>query len=125
MGRPDVAVITAVSAAHTEGLGTLADVARVVHISPLHFCRIFKEIDGRTVHKALTELRVLRLVESIIEGDAPALAALAPRLGFSSPSHLTTTVSATLGVAPSRLRSSLLDPEPAVMRSILQDLGRV
>ena len=81
----------------------LADLARAVHTSPFHLCRIFKRASGLPVHRYLTRLRLLEGLEALVEQDVP-LAGLALDLGFSSHSHFTDAFRCELGMAPSELR---------------------
>lgn len=81
----------------------LADLARAVHASPFHLCRIFKQASGLPVHRYLTRLRLLEGLEELVESDVP-LTELALDLGFSSHSHFTDAFRRELGMAPSELR---------------------
>ncbi len=86
---------------------SLERVASEISMSPHHFCRVFKERTGRTVHSSLIEMRLLSAVEAFEQGDAQRLTPLALRLGFSSGAHFSSTVSAWLGVRPSELKRAL------------------
>jgi AraC family transcriptional regulator len=82
----------------------LDDVARLVHTSPFHLARVFRERTGVPVHRYLTRLRLRTALERLADG-ADDLTLLALDLGFSSHSHFADTFRREFGRTPSQVRS--------------------
>ncbi|MCI0377678.1 MAG: AraC family transcriptional regulator [Gemmataceae bacterium] len=82
---------------------TLDDVARAVHTSPFHLCRIFQKHTGVPIHRYLAQLRLRAALERLQDG-ANDLTALALDLGFSSHSHFTDAFRREFGRTPSETR---------------------
>ncbi|MCI0638259.1 MAG: AraC family transcriptional regulator, partial [Gemmataceae bacterium] len=82
---------------------TLDDVARAVHASPFHLCRIFQKHTGVPIHRYLAQLRLRAALERLQDG-ADDLTALALDLGFSSHSHFTDAFRREFGRPPSVVR---------------------
>jgi AraC-like DNA-binding protein len=89
----------------------LADVARAVRCSPFHLCRIFKRQRGVSIGGYVRRLRLAHVLDSLGD-DGRTITDIALDTGFGSHSHLTTTVSHSLGVAPRDLRRRLLSATP-------------
>lgn len=85
---------------------SLQELAREVGSSPFHLSRVFRAMTGRTISQYRLRLRVHRVLDRLAEGESD-LAALASAVGFSDHSHMTRTVVAQLGEAPSALRQRL------------------
>ena len=109
-------------------LGELSD---AVGCSPFYLARVFRRVDGRSIHQYRLQQRLARSLERIATGHE--VAEVAFDLGFSSHSHFTATFRRAFGLTPvgfrrqataSRLRSlrpqrvpltvSLAAPEEAV-----------
>lgn len=82
---------------------SLDDLARIVHSSPYHLCRLFKKETGMTIHRYRTRLRLRESLERVLDG-AGSLTDLALDLGFSSHSHFTDAFRREFGLSPTRLR---------------------
>jgi AraC-like DNA-binding protein len=95
----------------------LADLARAVHTSPYHLCRLFKESVGMPIHRYLTRLRLLDGLESLAAADVP-LTGLALDLGFSSHSHFTAAFHRELGMTPSRFRQLASRERVGILKSL-------
>jgi AraC-like DNA-binding protein len=80
---------------------TLDQLARTVHVSPYHLCRIFKREAGLSIHRYLQRLRLLNALEHIAECPKDNLTVVALGHGFSSHSHFSTTFQREFGVSPS------------------------
>ncbi|MBY0312119.1 MAG: AraC family transcriptional regulator [Phycisphaerales bacterium] len=97
---------------------TIDQIARHVHASPFHLCRLFRRQTGQPIHKYLNRLR-LRVAIDRLEQHRSDLATLATSLGFASHSHFCDAFRREFGVPPSVMRERLLDlramqgsPEP-------------
>jgi AraC family transcriptional regulator len=95
----------------------LDDVARALHVSTYHLCRLFKEETGMTLHAYLRKLRLRDALERVAGGKTD-LGTLALELGFSSHSHFTTAFRKEFGLSP-RSAKQLTPREAAeMMRSL-------
>lgn len=68
---------------------TLAEIAKVVNLSPYHFARAFKRTTGKTPQQYLTERRVRRAKELLAQPNLP-LVEISAQVGFKNQSHFTT-----------------------------------
>jgi AraC-like DNA-binding protein len=84
----------------------LTTLAQRLVVSPFHLCRVFRAMNGTSLHDYRIELR-LRLALERLADRSTDLSRLAFELGFSSHSHFTQTFKARLGVTPSALRLEL------------------
>ncbi|GAA1218036.1 AraC family transcriptional regulator [Pseudonocardia alaniniphila] len=82
---------------------TLAEMAREAGLSTFHFLRVFKAATGRTPHRHLTELRV-EIARHHLENGSLPVGEIAYLCGFSSPAHLSTVFTRTVGTSPSAYR---------------------
>jgi len=85
----------------------LADLARVAHLSPHHFSRLFKQATGCTPYKYVLRSRVERARQLLRSGMA--IAEVVTVAGFSSHSQLTRHCQRLLGATPSELRRARID----------------
>jgi AraC-like DNA-binding protein len=95
---------------------SLDELARAVHTSPFHLCRIFHERTGMPVHRYHTRLRLRASLEPLAGGGTD-LTALALALGFASHSHFTDAFRREFGCTPCALRR-------AVGRGTLDELSK-
>lgn len=82
---------------------SLADMARVVGVSPSHFKSLFKAAIGVPAHRYVMRRRVARAVELIQAGGLP-LAKVAAATGFAHQSHLARAMRAVIGRTPGELQ---------------------
>jgi AraC-like DNA-binding protein len=83
----------------------LADVGRAVGASPAYLTHVFRRVEGASLHRYLTQLRLSRaLVELPYAND---LTTLALEVGFSSHSHFTAAFRQAFGCTPSTFRMSI------------------
>ncbi len=85
---------------------TLEDVARAVHTSPFHLCRIFRRYTALPVHRYLSRLRLRAALEPLADG-ARDLTSVALDCGFSSHSHFTDAFKREFGTTPSAFRRAV------------------
>lgn len=84
---------------------TRQQLADAVHLSPSHLARVFRSATGQTLHQRLSELRLQRARELLLESTM-AITQIAQEAGFQSFSHFTSTFKADVGVTPSKFRLS-------------------
>ncbi|WMT92584.1 AraC family transcriptional regulator [Pelagibacterium sp. H642] len=82
---------------------SIAELARLCELSPSRFIVAFTNTFGEPPHRYLLKLRLAFAVELLASTDLP-IAQIAPASGFSSQSHLTTTMRKHRGVTPAQLR---------------------
>src|SRR5262245_11514384 len=81
----------------------LDDLARSVHSSAFHLCRVFRRETGLSLHQYRTRLRLRSAMERLAGGERDTTA-LALELGFSSRGHFSDTFRHELGLSPSAFR---------------------
>ncbi|HRP78417.1 MAG TPA: AraC family transcriptional regulator [Aquamicrobium sp.] len=77
--------------------------AKVAELSPGHFLRAFRQTVGQPPHRYILELRTEKAQQLILSTDRP-LAEVAAACGFSSHSHLSSTMKRLRQTSPSALR---------------------
>lgn len=82
------------------------DVARIAGVSPSHFSKLMTERMGRSFSQLLTQMRVNRAREMLLEADH-TLSEIALDCGFCDQSHFNKTFKAATTVSPSDYRKSL------------------
>lgn len=85
---------------------TLAELAKLVQISPSYFAILFKQTTGITPHQYVIQCRIERAKEILRQNDL-AIADIALRLGFSHQSHLSRHFKRLVGVTPKQFRQLL------------------
>lgn len=98
---------------------TLADVARQVHTSPFHLCRLFRRETGVSLHVYRTQLRLRAGLARLAEG-AVDLTELALTLGFAHHSHFTNAFRRSFGFPPTMARRILSGGRWREMSKIMQ-----
>jgi len=81
----------------------LSVVARAVHSSPFHLCRVFHRQTGMTLHRYRDRLRLRDALERLTDRRRTLLC-LALDLGYSSHSHFTQAFRNAFGITPSDLQ---------------------
>lgn len=92
--------------ANLEEAFTLAELAKVVGMSPYYFARQFKQSTGLAPHQYLSERRIERAKELLTDTNA-SIADIGLRLGFSNQSHFTAQFHKQTGTTPRNFRKSL------------------
>ncbi len=85
-----------------EAAPALADIARVVGVSPFHFHRVFKQVTGVTPKAYATARRSARLRDGLGSADSVTQAIYAA--GFNAPSRFYEGAAERLGMTPSAYR---------------------
>jgi AraC-like DNA-binding protein len=86
---------------------SLAELARLLAVSPHHLSRIFHAATGHTIARHRMRLRARAALERLAGGGSGELARLAAELGFADQAHLTRVVRSETGATPSALRAAL------------------
>lgn len=81
---------------------TLEALAAVVHLSPYHFARKFKEATGLPPYQYVLHCRVEQAKTLLVAGKQ-SISEVAQAVGFASQSHLTRHIKQALGVTPGAL----------------------
>jgi AraC-like DNA-binding protein len=87
---------------HFAASPSLDDLASLVHVSPFHLLRVFRESVGMPPHAYLNQVRV-RQAKGLLTSDVP-LAEVALQTGFADQSHLSKQFCRIVGVPPGRYR---------------------
>jgi AraC-like DNA-binding protein len=82
---------------------TLMELSTVVHMSPYHFARLFKQSTGVPPHHFVLGQRIAR-ASLLLRPARPPIAAVARLVGFRTPSHFTTAFRRMIGITPSAYR---------------------
>ncbi|MBD2539651.1 AraC family transcriptional regulator [Coleofasciculus sp. FACHB-SPT36] len=81
----------------------LAELAKIVQMSPHYFTRLFKQSTGLTPHQYVIRHRVERAKELLLNGEL-TIAEVAYSVGFANQSHLNRHLKRLLGVTPRHIR---------------------
>ena len=103
----------------------LSHVGRAVGASPAYLTDVFRRVEGVSLHRYLTQLRLARALAGL--PDADDLTALALGIGFSSHSHFSVTFRRVFGCTPSQFRQTARGrqhPSSAVRRRPMPPLSR-
>ena len=84
---------------------TLAQVATAVHVSPFHFCRVFRAATGVTLTEYVSRLRVERAKTLLVDGFV-RVSEVAYATGFGSISQFNTVFRRCVGKTPTQYRSA-------------------
>ena len=82
---------------------TLMDLSTVVHMSPYHFARLFKQSTGVPPHRFVLGQRIAR-ASLMLRAARLSIAEVARLVGFRTPSHFTTAFRRMTGITPSAYR---------------------
>lgn len=90
--------------AHLRDDLALADIARVLAISPGHFSHAFKQTTGLSPHRFVLERRVENAKAMLLETDLP-ITEIADRIGCATPSHFSVMFHRVTGQTPRDFRN--------------------
>ncbi len=82
---------------------TLMELSTVVHMSPYHFARLFKQSTGVPPHRFVLGQRIAR-ASLLLRAARLSIAEVARLVGFQTPSHFTTAFRRMTGITPSAYR---------------------
>lgn len=89
----------------------LAELARLVHMSPFHFARLFKISTGLPPHRFVVARRMEQAKRLLASGDLP-IATVGRVVGFRTASHFSAAFHRVTGMTPSTYRATLAAPMP-------------
>src|SRR5262245_12937310 len=96
---------------HLDDTLDLTHLADVACLSPYHFHRIYRAMQGETAADTVRRLRLHRAAIELITGELP-VARIARRAGYGSQEAFTRAFKSAYGVPPARYRASFV-PDPA------------
>jgi len=83
---------------------TLGEMARTVHLTPEHLCRVFKAETGLPPTKYFKAMRMLRAQE-LLENTSLTIKEVGARVGANDTSHFVRDFESTFGLTPGRYRA--------------------
>lgn len=92
----------------------LAELSRLVHMSPFHFARLFRRTTGVPPHRFVMLRRIDRAI-GLLDEQGSSVAEIARLVGFRTPRHFRTVFRRLTGLTPSEYRArprSAGPPEP-------------
>jgi AraC-like DNA-binding protein len=81
---------------------SLQQLAADLGVSVFHLCRVFKRVNGQSIHQYKNELRLRKALGRVANGES--LTHIAMDLGFSSHSHFSTAFNRYFNQTPKTLR---------------------
>jgi AraC family transcriptional regulator len=96
---------TAYIQAHLEQELCLTTLAALVHLSPDHFARLFKQATGRTPHQYVLECRIARAKRLLAETDLP-LSTISLQVGCADQSYFTALFRKHVAMTPKAYRDT-------------------
>jgi AraC-like DNA-binding protein len=84
---------------------TVGEAAKRVSLSPNHFCKVFKQVTGKTFIEYIHTLRVHEAERLLLETDEP-IARIAERVGFSTSTYFERVFKKMRSVTPSTARKT-------------------
>jgi AraC family transcriptional regulator len=84
---------------------TLAQLGRLVNMSPYHFARLFKRSTGLPPHRFVMRQRIERATR-LLSARELAVSQIAQVVGFRTASHFTTVFRRMTGITPREYRAS-------------------
>ena len=97
---------------HLDDTPDLTRLAEVACLSPYHFHRVYRAMQGETAADTVRRLRLHRAAVELITGELP-IPRVARRAGYGSQEAFTRAFKAAYGVPPARYRASFVPPRTA------------
>jgi AraC family transcriptional regulator len=85
---------------------SLAEIAAVVHVSPYHFARMFKQETGLSPHQYVLRHRIIKAKQLLINPNHPLLK-ISQQVGFDSQSHFIKVFRKYTGTTPKNYRKEI------------------
>jgi two-component system response regulator YesN len=83
---------------------TLSYISNKYHINQNYFCRLFKDVAGKSFNKFLTSVRIEKACE-MIENSSLKINKIAELIGYSDPKYFSKVFKSETGVTPSEYLS--------------------
>jgi AraC-like DNA-binding protein/ligand-binding sensor protein len=96
-------------ASHLSDRIKLGKIARVLNVSPFHFCRTFKQATGQTFVEYLSRVRVHR-AKMLLRSNGLRISEIAYEIGFQTLTHFNRTFRKLAGCSPTEYRSRSIAP---------------
>ena len=84
---------------------SLADVSRIVNISPYYFSKLFKEDTGENFIEYLTAIRINKAKE-LLDASEYSMKEICAMVGYSDPNYFSRTFKKNVGVTPTEYKES-------------------
>lgn len=97
----------------------LEHLARIAHISPYYFHRLFHAYMGETLSEYVTRLRMQRATEKLSYTDA-AVTEIAFDVGYETPSSFTKVFNQIMGESPRAFRKAMRPAVEAMIKRVSQ-----
>lgn len=107
---------------HLEERLTLADVARVAHLSPFHFSRIFAAEVGEPPGRFITRQRMQRAAQMLAYEPERSVTDIGLSCGYSSTANFSKAFSAFFGCSPTAMRRG--EERPPKVGKLLESYGK-
>lgn len=101
---------------------SLEEVANHVHLSPNYFCSIFKSTTGRSFVEYITNLRIEKAKEMLMDLDY-TIYHIADAVGYNDPRYFSRVFKTITGKTPSQYRNSILVPKAVFQNEMLENQG--
>ena len=88
---------------------SLADLAGICNVSPAHFCRLFKNITGKTPIQYLTDIRLYE-AEALLKNSDKSISQIACEVGIPDICYFSRKFKEQFGLTPSQVKSSVHIP---------------
>ena len=95
----------------------LGDVARAVHASTFHFCKMFKKATGMTFTHYLSLVRVAK-AKKMLANPQLRISEIAYEVGFNSLTHFNRMFRKMAGESPTAYREAMVAKNGAVARTV-------
>ncbi|MCS5696448.1 response regulator [Desulfofundulus thermocisternus] len=86
---------------------SLADISRIIYLSPDYFSRAFKEQMGCTFSEYVLRLRIEKAKKLLAETDLP-VGEIGRQVGYPDPNYFSRVFSRSMGMPPSRYRQIMM-----------------
>jgi AraC-like DNA-binding protein len=101
--RRQIETVKEAIAVHPEHKWNLAELSRLVNVSPFHLAHTFKAIAGEPVHRYVTRARLAKSLDAVLDTNQD-FTSVALETGFASHSHFSARFRAFFGSTPNALR---------------------
>ena len=89
---------------------SLDDVSKTVNISPYYFSKLFKEEEGRNFIDYLTEIRIDKAKELLMDKNL-SMKEICAAVGYSDPNYFSRSFKKNVGVTPTEYREGKVENE--------------